>query len=62
VRDERGSRVAGRVEPEPLLLMAFGVFPAFASGVFFTFMAIALAREAFSFILVLDTLIWREFK
>jgi hypothetical protein len=47
---------------DPLILMAFGAFPAFASGLFFTFMAFALAQAAFAFVLVLDALIWREFK
>ena len=44
----------------PLLLMAFGAFLALASGLFFTFMAFALAQAAFSFILVLEALISRE--
>jgi hypothetical protein len=44
----------------PLLLMAFGAFPALASGLYFTFMGFALAQAAFSFILVLDALISRE--
>ncbi len=45
----------------PLLLMVFGQFPEYAPGLFFTFMVFALAQAAFSFVLLLDTLLRGEF-
>ncbi len=45
----------------PLLIMVFGQLPEYASGLFFTFMVFALAQAAFSFVLLLDTLLRGEF-
>jgi hypothetical protein len=46
----------------PLLLIASGILPGYAAGFFSTFMAFALAQAAACFVLLLDTLIGREFR